>query len=168
MTPQRLLLFSCWVVSNSLQPHGLQHAKLFCPSLSLGVCSDSCPLSRWCHLTISSFAAPFSFCLQSFPASGYFPMSQFFKSVGQSSGAAASASVLFNEYSGLISFRVDWFDLAIQGTLKSLFQHHNSNASVLWCSAFFMIQLSHLYMTTGKSHRFYHRDLCQQSDIFAF
>ena len=80
-------------MSDSLQPHGLQHAKLFCPSLSLGVCSDSCPLSRWCHLTISSFAAPFSFCLQSFPASGYFPMSWLFASGDQSPGVSASASV---------------------------------------------------------------------------
>ena len=74
-----------------------------------------------------------------------------------------------NEHSGLIFFRIDWFDfLAVWETLKSLLQHHNLKAPILWHAAFFMIQLSHLYMTTGKSHRFYHRDLCQQSDIFAF
>ena len=82
-------------------------------------------LSQWCYLTLSSFVVSFSFCLQSFPASGSFPMSQFFASGGQSTGASASASVLpVNEYSGLISFRIDMFDLlAVQGSLKSLLQH---------------------------------------------
>ena len=79
-------------------------------------------------------------------------MSQFFTSDGQSIGASVSASVLPNEYSGLISFRIDWFDLlAVQGTLKSLLQHHSSKASILWCSSFFMVQLSHPYTTTGKT-----------------
>ena len=74
-----------------------------------------------------------------------------------------------NEYSGLISFRIDWFGfLAVLGTLKSLLQHHSFKASILWCSAFFMVQLSHLYMTTGKNHSSYYRDLCQQSDASAF
>ena len=77
----------------TLQPHGLQHTKLPCPSLSPRV-SNSCPLSRWCHPTISSSTTFFSFCLQSFPASGSFPMSQLFASGGQSTGASASASVL--------------------------------------------------------------------------
>ena len=105
-----------------LQPHGLQHAKLSCPSPSPGACSDSCPLSRWCHLTISSSVIPFSSCPQSFSALGYFPMSQLFASGGQSIGVSPSASVLpMNEHSGLISFRMDWLDLlAVQGTLKSL------------------------------------------------
>ena len=143
------LLFSLTVVSNSLQPHGLQHARLSCPSLSSGVCSDSCPLSWWCHPAISSSVTPFSSCPQYFPASEAFPMSWLFPSGGQSIGALASAS---REYSGLISFRTDWFDLlAVWGTLKSLLQHHSSKASVLWCSAFFMVQLSHLYMATGKT-----------------
>ena len=79
-------------------------------------------------------------------------MSQLFASGGQSIGASPSASVLKVEYSGLISFRIDWFDLlAVQGTLKSLLQHHSSKASVLWHSAFFMVQLSYLYMTIGKT-----------------
>ena len=102
---------------------------------------------------MSSSVIPFS-CLQSFPASGSFPMSQFFESGGQSIGASASASVppMNIQYSGLISFRFVWFDLlAVQGTLKSLLQHHSSEASVLQCSAFFMVQLSHPYMTTGKT-----------------
>ena len=100
----------------------------------------------------STIIVPFSSCLQSFPASGSFPMSQFFASGGQSIGVSASASVLSNEYSGLISFRMDWLDLlAIQGTLNSLLQHHSSKASILQCSAFFIVQFSHPYMTTGKT-----------------
>ena len=87
------LLFSCSVVSDSLRPRGLQHARLPCPSPSLGVCPNSCPLSRWCHPTISSSVTLF-FCPHSFPASGSFPVSQLFASVGQSIGASALASVL--------------------------------------------------------------------------
>ena len=82
--------FSCLVVSDSLQPHALQHARLPCPSPTPGACSNSCPLSRWCHATISSSVIPFSSCLQSFPAPGSYPMSQFFASGGQSIGASAS------------------------------------------------------------------------------
>ena len=90
------------------------------PPVSLGVCSNSCPLRWWCHLTISSSVVSFSFCLQSFSASRSFPGSQQFASGGQSIGASESISPS-NEYSGLISFRIDWFDLpAVQGTLKSL------------------------------------------------
>ena len=89
-----LLLFSHSVVSDFLWPHGLQHTRLPCPSPSPGVCSNSWPLSQWCHPTISSIIIPFSFCLQSLPASGSFPMSQFLASGGQSIGVSASASVL--------------------------------------------------------------------------
>ena len=121
---------------------------LHCPSLSPGVCSNSCPLNWWCCLTISS-SAPFSFSPQSFPASGSFPMSQLFASGGQSWNFSISPS---SEYSGLISFSIDWFHLlAVQRTLKSLLQHHNQKASILWRLAFFMVQLSQLYMTTGKT-----------------
>ena len=81
-------------MSSSLWPHGLQHTRLSCPSLSPGVCSHSYPLSQWCYLTNSTSAVPFSFCLQSFPASGFFPMSRLFASGGQSIEALASASVL--------------------------------------------------------------------------
>ena len=87
-----LLLFTHLVVSNSLRPHGLQHTRLPCPSPSSGACSNSCPVSWWCHPTISSSVTPF-FCLQSFPTSGSFPLSQLFKWGGQSYGASASASV---------------------------------------------------------------------------
>ena len=138
-------------MSNYLPLYGLQHARHPCPSPTPRACSNSCPLSQWCHPTVSSSVVPFSSCLQSFPASGSFPMSQFFVSGGQSIGASVSISHS-NEYSGLISFRIDWFDfLAVQETLRSLLQHHSSKASILWYSAFFMVQLSHLYMTIGKT-----------------
>ena len=118
------------IVSNSLWSHRLQHFKLPCPSPSPRTCSNSCLLSQWCHPTISSSVIPFSSCLQSFPASGFFLMSQLFISDGQSIGASISASALpMNEYSGLISFMTDWFDfLAIQGTLKSLLQHFQTHS----------------------------------------
>ena len=131
--------------------HGLKHARLPCPSLSPGVCSSSRPLSWWCHSTISSSATLFSFCLQSSPGSGSFPMSWLFASGGRS--IEASASVLqMNIQGGFISFRVDWFDLlAVQGTLIHLLQHQNLKASLVRCSGFLVVQLSHLYMTTGKA-----------------
>ena len=95
--------------------------------------------------------ASFSSCTQSFPASGSFPVSQLFASAGQSIGVSASNISPSNEYSGSISFRIDWFDLlVVQGTLKSLLQHHSLKASILWPSAFFMVQLSHPYMTPAK------------------
>ena len=116
------------------------------------VCSNSCPLSRWCHPNISSSVSPFSSCLQSFPASGSLPMSQFFISSGQSTWRFSFSMSPSNEYSGLISYRIDWFDLlAVQGTLKSLLQYHTLRASTLQCSAFFMVQLSYPYMVTGKT-----------------
>ena len=111
------------------------------------------PLSWWCQPTILSSVIPFSSCLQSFPASGSFLMSHFFASDGQSIGASASGSILPMNIQGnpMISFRIDWFVfLAVQGTHKSLIQHHSSKASILWQSAFFMVQLSHPYMTTRK------------------
>ena len=122
-----LLLFSRSIESDSLQPHGRQHARLPYPSLSPRTCSDSCPLSWWCHPIISSTVVPLSSHLQSFPAPGSFPMSWLFTSRGQSIGTCFSISSS-NEYLGLISFRIDWLDLlAVQGTLKSLLQHFYSN-----------------------------------------
>ena len=110
------------------------------------------PSSQWCHPSISSSVVPFSSCLQSFPASGSFPVSQFFTSGSQNYWSLSFNISPSNEYSGLISSRIDRFDLlAVQRTLKSLLQHHNSKASVLRHSAFFMVQLSHPYMTTGKT-----------------
>ena len=137
-------------MSDSLQPHALQHARLPCPSPTSRACSNSCPLSQWCHPTISSFVVPFSSYLQSFPALGSFPMSRLFTSDGQSVRASASASVLSMNIKG-------WFLLGLtglmsfQGTLKSFPQHHTSKASILWHSAFIMVQLLHLYKTAGKT-----------------
>ena len=136
-------------MSNSLRPHGLQHARPPCPSPISGVYSNSCPLSRWCHPAISSSVFPFS---SSFPASGYFQVSQLFTSGGQRTGLLSFRISPSNEHPGLISFRVDRLDLlAVQGTLKSCLQHHNSKASILQHSAFFMVQLSHSDMATGKT-----------------
>ena len=110
-------------------PHGLKHARPPCPSPTPGACSNSGPSSQWCHPIISSSVAPFSSCLQSFPASGSFLMSQLFASGGQFWSFSFSISPA-NEYSGLISFRIDLFDLlAVHGALKSLLQHHSLKAS---------------------------------------
>ena len=139
--------FSHSVMSNSLWPHALHHARLPCPLPTSRVCSNSCPSSWWCHLTISSSVTPFSSCLQSFPESGSLPMSQFFESGGQSISFSISH---FNEYSELISFRIDQFDLlVVQGTLKSspTQRFKSINSSVFSFSA----QLLHSYMTIGKT-----------------
>ena len=136
---QWVLLFSYSVVSASLWPHGLQHARLPCPSLSPGVCSNSCQLSQWCHPTISSSVTSFSSCPQSFPAPGL--SSESTVSIRWPEYWSFSISISpSSEYSGLIFFRIDWFDLlAVQR--KSLLQHHSSNTSLLRCSTFFMVQL---------------------------
>ena len=138
-------------MSDSLRPHELYHAWPSCPSPTPRVYSYSCPLHQWCHPTISSSVVPFS-CLQSFPAAGPFPMSQCFGSGGQSIGVFSFSINPSNEYSGMISLRIDWLGiLAVQGTLKSLLQIQRSKASILQHSAFFIVQLSHPYMTTGKT-----------------
>ena len=139
-------------MSDSLQPHGLQHSRLPCPSPTPGAYSRSCPLSQRCHPTTSSAVIPFSSHLQSFPASGSFLVSQFFASRWPKYWAFSFSISPSNEYSGLIFFRINWLDLlAFQGTLKSHFQHHSSKASILQHSAFFIVQLSHPYMTTGPN-----------------
>ena len=130
-------------------PNGLQHIRLRCPSPSPGACSNSYS-SQGCHPTISCSVVPFSSCLQSFPASESFQMSQLSASGGHWSFSFSISPS--NEYSGLISFRMRWLDLLeVQGTLKSVLQHHSSKASILQCSAFFIVQLSCPYMTTGKT-----------------
>ena len=127
------------------------HARLPCPSPTPGAYSNSCPLSWWCHPTISSSVISLSSCLQSFPASGFFPMSQFFTSGGQSIGASASASVLpMNTQDWSPLGWTGWISLQSKGLL-SLLQQHSSKASILQLSALFMVQLSHPYMTTGKT-----------------
>ena len=120
--------FSRSIMSDSLRPQGLQHARLPCPLPIPGVYSNPCPSSWWLHPTISCSVIPFSSRLQSFPASESFQMSQLFASGGQSIGVSASASVLpMNTQDWIL--RMNWLDLlAVQGTLKSLFQHHSSNA----------------------------------------
>ena len=145
--PKDSVQFSRSVVSNSLQHCGLQHARLPCQSPTPRTGSHSCPSSWWCRPTISSSVVPFSSCLQSL--SGSFPMSQFFASGGES--IRASASVLAMNIQ-------DWFPLGWTSLISllskrrlTLVQHHSSKASILQCSAFFMVQLSYPCMTTGKT-----------------
>ena len=120
------LQFSHSVMSDSLWTHRLQHASLPCPSPTPGVHSNSCPLSRWCHPAISSSVVPFSSCLQSFPASGSFSSESVLLIRWPKYWSFSFSICPSNEYSGLISFRIDWLDLlAVQGTFKSL-QHYSS------------------------------------------
>ena len=135
--------FSHSVRSNSLYPHGQQHARLLCPSPAPRAYTNSCPSSWWYHSTISSSVVLFSSCLEYFPASGSFLVSQFFHQVTKYWSFSFSISPS-NKYSGLIFFRINWSDLlAIQGTLKNLLQHHSSKATIPQHSAFFIVQLSH-------------------------
>ena len=155
-----LLLFSRSVVSDSLRSHGLQHARFPRPSLSPGACSNSCPLRWWGHPTISSSVAPFS-CPQSYPASRSFPMNWLLAWGGQSIGASVSTLVLPMNIQG-------WFPLGLTGWIslqsKSLLQQHSSKASILRHSAFYMVQLSHPYTTTGKTVAL----IIQIKDVSAF
>ena len=137
-------------MSDSLWPHGLQHARLPCPSPTPGACSNSCTLSQWCHPTISSSVIPLSSRLQSFPASGSFQMSQFFTSGGQSIGVSASASVLpMNIHDWFPLGLIAWMSLQSKGLSRvfsnTTVQKHQSS------KAFFIVQLSHPYMTTRKT-----------------
>ena len=144
-------------MSDCLWPHGLHHARLPCPPLSPGVVSNSCPLSGWCYLTISSSLCRSLLLLPSvFPSIRVFS-NQFTLCIRWPKYWSFSFSISpSKEYSGLISFRTDWFELhAVKGTLKSLLQHHSSKASILQHSAFFMVQLSQLHMTTGKTIVFF-------------
>ena len=145
--------YSRSIMSDSLRHHESQHARPPCLSPTPGVHSNSCPSSWWCHPAISSFVILFSSYPLYLPASGSFPKSQLFARDGQSTGVSALASFLpvnTQDWSPLgWSFRLDL--LAVQGTLKSLLQHHTSKASILQHSAFFTVQLSHSYMTTGKT-----------------
>ena len=139
-------------MSNSLWPHGLQHIRLPCPSPTPGAYLNSCPSSRWCHPTISSSVIPFSSCLQSFPTFRVFSNESLLHSRLPKYWNFSFSISPSNEYSGPISFRMDWLDLlAVQGTLKSLLQHHSLKASILWLSGFFIVQLPHPYITIGKN-----------------
>ena len=138
-----LVQFSCSVVSNSLWPHGLQHTRLPCPSPTPRAHSNSCPLSQWCHPTISSSVVPFCSCLQSFPASGSFIRSQLFDQVAKVLELQLQHSPS-NEYSGVIFFRMDWLDLlAVQGTYQE--------SSTPQCKSINFLVLSFLYSPTLTS-----------------
>ena len=153
-----MFLFSASVVSNSLQSHGLQYAKHPCPSPSPGVHSNSCPLSQWGHLPILSPIFPFSSCLQSFPASGYFSMSWLFKSGGQSIGASDSASFLPMKIQSWFPLGwIGWSPCSPRHSQQSCLapQFESISSSEL---AFFMVQYSHPYY--WKSHSF-DKGLCR-------
>ena len=133
-------------MSDFLCPHELQHTRLPYLSPTPGACSNSCPLSQWCLSTILSSVLAFSSYPQSFPALGSFPMSQLFASGGQSNGASVLVFPMNTQ---------GWFPLGLTGLFSLLStgfsMHHSLKVSVLWCSAFFMVQISHPYMTTGKT-----------------
>ena len=132
--------------------HGLQHTRPPCPSPTPGVYLNSRPLSWWCHPTIPSSVIPFSLPPSTFPSIRVFSNESALHIRGPTYWSFSFITSPSNEYSGLIFFRIDWLDLpTVQGTLKSLLQHYSSKASILWHSAFFIVQLSHPYMTTGKT-----------------
>ena len=144
--------FSRSVVSDSLRPHESQHSRSPCPSPISRVYSNSHRSSQWCHPAILSSVVPFSSCPQSLPASGSFPMSQLFAWGGQSTGVAASVSVLpMNTQDWSPLGWTGWISLQSKG-LKSLFHHHGSKASIFKCSAFFTVQLSKSIHDHWKNH----------------
>ena len=152
-------------MSNSLWPHGLQRARFLCPSLSPRVCSNSCPLSQWCYLIISSSAASVSFCLQSFPASGSFPISQLLASGGQSIGASASALVFPMNIQ-------DWFPLGLTGWISLQSKELSRVSSSTTVQSINSSALSFLYSPTlssipdyWKNHSFDYMELCGQSKV---
>ena len=156
-------------MSDSLQHHGPQYAGPSCPSPTPGGYPNSCPSSQWCHPTISSSHRPLLLLPLIFPSIRVFSNQSVILVRWPKYWSFSFSISPCKAYSGLISFRMDWFDLfAVQGSLKCLLQHHSSKASILRCSAFFMVQLSHPYMTTGKNHIFDYMDLCWQSNVSAF
>ena len=152
MDSEQNCCYSCSVIlSDSLWPRGLQHAGLLCPSLSPRVCSNTCALSQWWYPTISS-CHPLLLLPSTFPSIRVFSNESAFLIRWPKYWSFSLSISPSSEHTGLISFRIDWFDLlVVQETLKSVLQHHSLKASILWHSAFFMVQFSHLYMTTGKA-----------------
>ena len=152
------------VMPNISRPLGIQLGRVPCPSPTTEECSNSCQLSQQCHPTISSSVLP-----SVFPNIRVFSNESILCIRWPKYWSFSFNICTSNEYSGLISFRMDWLDLlAVQGTLKSLLQHHSSKASILWCSAFFIVQLSHPCVTTEKKHCFGWTELCWQSNVSAF
>ena len=144
--------FSCSVVSDSLQPHESQHARPPCPSPTPGVHSNPCPLSQWCHPTISSSVHPLLLLPSIFPSIRVFSSESTLRMRWPKYWSFSFSIIPSKEHPRLISFRMDWLDLlAVQGTFKSLLQNHSSKASIFRRSAFFIVQLSHPYMTIGKT-----------------
>ena len=155
-------------MSDSLQLHRLQHARLPCPSLSPGVFSYSCPSSRWCHPTISSSFVPFSSLLQSFPTSGAFQMSQLFASHGQSIGVSASASVLpMNTEDWSPLEWTGWISLQSKG-LSRVFSNTTVQKHQFFCAQLSLRSNSHLHTRLLENHSFDYTDLCWQSNVSAF
>ena len=153
-------------MSDSLWPHGLQHARPPCPTLTPRAYPNSCPLSQWCHPTISSSVVPF--LLPIFDSIRVFSNESVLRVRWPKYWSFSFSMCPSNEYLGLISFMMDWLDfLAVQGTLQSLLQHHSSKASILRCSAFFIVQLSSIY-DYWKNHNFDSMDLCWQSNVSVF
>ena len=147
LTPKKAscsVQFSHSVMSNSLQPHGLQHTRLPCPLPTPGAYSNSCPLSQWCHPSISSSVLPFSSHLQSFPSSGSFQMCQFFASAGQSTGVSASASVLPMNIQ-------DWFPLGWTGLISLLSRDSQEPSPTPQFKNINSLMLSFLYSSTLTS-----------------
>ena len=165
-----LVQFSHSVSFDSLWPQGLQHDRLPCPSPTPGACLNSCPLIRWCYPATSSSVIPFLLLPPSiFPSIRVFCNESVLHIRWPEYWSFSFNISPFDEYSGLVSFRIDWVDLlTVQGMLKSLLQHHSSKASILLCSAFVIVQVSHPYMTKWKSHSFDWTDLCWQSNVSAF
>ena len=157
------------VMPDSLQTHGLQHVRPPCLSPTPRVYSNSCTLSQSCYPTISSSVISFSSCLQNFQASGIFPMSQFFTSSGQELELQLQHQSF--QWIFMVDFLLDWLvwsPCSPKGLSKSLLQYHSSKAAIFWRSAFLMDQLSHSYMTVGKTISLTYTDLCWQNDGSAF
>ena len=157
---ENLVQFSSSVMSNSLWPHGLQHARLPCPSSTPGACSNSHPLVMPSNHLI--LCRPLLLLPSVFPIIRVFSNESVLCIRWPKDWSFSFSTSPSNEYSGLSIFRIDWLDLlAVQGTLKSLLQHHSSKALILRPSVFFMVQLSYLFMTTGKNHSFDYMDFCR-------
>ena len=161
-----MMLFSLSVMADSLQSHGLQRARLPCPSPSPGACSNSSPSSQWCHPTILSSVVPFSSCLQSFPASGSFPVSCLFASGGQRIGASASVPPMNTQDWSPLGW-TGWISLQSKG-LSRVFYNTTAQKHGFFGMQPSLWSNSHICIWLWKNHSFDYTDLCQQSNISAF